>query len=144
MFCGYAYLAEKFDIRCLSLAERAEGAPAVNKLVRLPGQLLVPSRMVPDPEDVWGHLVFALKHEGVNLELLAQILPNIEIGVVQSAVDKTPGSAVLRKLAWLWEEFSHQLLKYDRPSGNYVDLCDVKEYFTGEKRQISRHPAKAP
>ena len=65
MFCGYAYLAEKFDIRCLSLAERAEGAPAVNKLVRLPGQLLVPSRMVPDPEDVWGHLVFALKHEGV-------------------------------------------------------------------------------
>lgn len=138
MLCGYAYLAEKFNIGCLSLAERAEGTPAVNKLVRLQGQLLVPLRMVPDPEDVWGHLVFALKHEGVNMELLAQVLPNIEISVVQSAVDKTPGSAVLRKLAWLWEEFSHQLLKYDRPSGNYVDLFDVDEYFTGERRQISR------
>ena len=138
MLCGYAYLAEKFNIGCLSLAERAEGTPAVNKLVRLQGQLLVPLRMVPDPEDVWGHLVFALKHEGVNMELLAQVLPNIEISVVQSAVDKTPGSAVLRKLVWLWEEFSHQLLKYDRPSGNYVDLFDVDEYFTGERRQTSR------
>ena len=40
MLCGYAYLAEKFNIGCLSLAERAEGTPAVNKLVRLQGQLL--------------------------------------------------------------------------------------------------------
>ena len=77
LHCGYVYLMEKFNIRCLSLTSKAEISTGVNKLVRLSEQLLVPPRMVPAPEDVLGHLVFAMKHEGVNLELLTQVLQSV-------------------------------------------------------------------
>ena len=80
--CGYAYLTEKFNLRCLSLTSTAQISTGVNKLVRLPGQLLVPPRMAPAPADVLGHLVFALKHEGGNLEMLAQVLPSVDAAVL--------------------------------------------------------------
>ena len=83
--CGYAYLTEKFNLRCLSLTSTAQISTGVNKLVRLPGQLLVPPRMAPAPADVLGHLVFALKHEGVNLEMLAQVRPSVDAAVLQKA-----------------------------------------------------------
>ncbi len=136
--CGYAYLTEKFNLRCLSLTSTAQISTGVNKLVRLPGQLLVPPRMAPAPADVLGHLVFALKHEGVNLEMLAQVLPSVDAAVLQKAVDETPSSAVIRKLAWLWEEFSQRRLRYDKAVGRYTELFDPAVYFTGKKKAISR------
>ena len=138
LHCGYVYLMEKFNIRCLSLTSKAEISTGVNKLVRLSEQLLVPPRMVPAPEDVLGHLVFAMKHEGVNLELLTQVLPSVAAEVLQKAVDNTPSSAVIRKLAWLWEEFTQQRLRYEKAVGRYTELFDSAEYFTGEKQTISR------
>ena len=69
VYCGYAYLADKSNLRCLSLTTKAEMRAGVNKLIRLPGQLLVPPRMVPSADDVLGHLTFAVKHEGIDLEL---------------------------------------------------------------------------
>lgn len=138
LHCGYVYLMEKFNIRCLSLTSKAEISTGVNKLVRLSGQLLVPPRMVPAPEDVLGHLVFAMKHEGVNLELLTQVLPSVAAEVLQKAVDNTPSSAVIRKLAWLWEEFTQRRLRYEKAVGRYTELFDSAEYFTGEKQAISR------
>ena len=138
LHCGYVYLMEKFNIRCLSLTSKAEISTGVNKLVRLSEQLLVPPRMVPAPEDVLGHLVFAMKHEGVNLELLTQVLPSVAAEVLQKAVDNTPSSAVIRKLAWLWEEFTQRRLRYEKAVGRYTELFDSAEYFTGEKQTISR------
>lgn len=136
--CGYAYLAEKFNLRCLSLISKAKISTGVNKLVQLPGQVLVPPRMAPAPEDVLGHLVFAMKHEGVNLELLAQVLPSVGAEALQKAVDDTPSSAVIRKLAWLWEELTQRRLRYEKAVGRYTELFDPVVYFTGEKRAIPR------
>lgn len=138
VYCGYAYLADKSNLRCLSLTTKAEMRAGVNKLIRLPGQLLVPPRMVPSADDVLGHLTFAVKHEGINLELLAQLLPSMDVAVLQRAVDKTPSSAVIRKLAWLWEEFTRRRLRYDKAIGRYTELFDPAVYFTGEKRMIPR------
>lgn len=39
VYCGYVYLADKSNLRCLSLTTKAEMRAGVNKLIRLPGQL---------------------------------------------------------------------------------------------------------
>lgn len=138
MRCGYAYLADTFNVRALSLTAAAQVSTGVNKLIRTPDKILVPPRMVPDANDLAAHLTFAVKHEGINLEILSQVLPRIDASVLQTALDATPSSAVLRKLGWLWEEFSAAQLRYDQPSGNYVPVFDEATYFTGPKRQIPR------
>ena len=48
VYCGYVYLADKSNLRCLSLTTKAEMRAGVNKLIRLPGQLF-PSLSVDSP-----------------------------------------------------------------------------------------------
>lgn len=67
-------------------------------------------------------LVFALKHEGINLEILSQVLPKLDSALLQQSLDNKPSSAIYRKIGWLWEEFTQKQLDYKRPSGNYVDF----------------------
>lgn len=138
MLCGYAHLAEKFGLHTVTLIQPAQASSSVSKLIRTQGQILVPVRMAPLEDDVFGHLSFAIKHEGTNLEILSQALPKIEAAVLQAAVDAAPSSAIARKLAWLWEEFTARRLRYDRPAGAYSRLFDPKLYFTGPEVQIPR------
>ena len=66
------------------------------------------------------------------------MLPSVEAEVLQKAVDDTPSSAVIRKLAWLWEKFTQRRLRYEKAVGRYTELFDPVVYFTGEKRAIPR------
>lgn len=69
---------EKFNLKALSLVISARENSGVNRMVRASDRLLVPARMAPAENDVVGHLEFAVKHEGVNLEILSQVLPKVE------------------------------------------------------------------
>ncbi len=138
MQCGYSHLAEKFGLTVLTLFCTAQASSSVSKLIRTENQILVPSRMAPQEDDVFGHLSFAVKHEGTNLEVLSQVLPKVEAEVLQKAVDAAPGSAIARKLAWLWEEFTGRRLRYEQAAGAYCPLFDPKLYFTGPEVQIPR------
>lgn len=138
MLCGYARLLEKFNLKALSLVISARENSGVNRMVRASDRLLVPARMAPAENDVVGHLEFAVKHEGVNLEILSQVLSKVGGEELQSRLDLKPNGAVLRKLAWLWEEFSGKRLDDSRVGGNYVELFDSKLYFTGAQRRIAR------
>lgn len=138
MYCGYSYLRDTFRTTALSLSNEAVVNSGVNKLVRADSHLFVPPRMAPDKNDLMAHLVFALKHEGINLEILSQVLPKLDSALLQQSLDNKPSSAIYRKIGWLWEEFTQKQLDYERPSGNYVDFFDDSLYFTGPKRQIPR------
>ena len=87
MQCGYAYLANKFGLSSLSLVSEAEASAGVNKLIRTENKILVPPRMAPEEKDIFGHLSFAIKHEGTNLEILSQLLPKLDASILQTAVD---------------------------------------------------------
>lgn len=122
MYCGYRCLRDTFRTTALSLSNEAVVNSGVNKLVRADSQLFVPPRMAPDKNDLMAQLVFALKHEGINLEILSQVLPKLDSALLQQSLDNKPSSAVYRKIGWLWEEFTQKQLDYERPSGNYVDF----------------------
>ena len=74
MLCGYAFLSDLFALKPLSLAEKARTDTKVNKLVATESGLLVPPKMAP-ANTVLSHLIFSIKHEGINLEVLSQVLP---------------------------------------------------------------------
>lgn len=138
MLCGYGRLIEKFGVHALSHKVSAQSSTSVNRLVRTDAELLVPVRMAPREDDVVGHLAFAIKNEGVNLEVLSQVLPKVDSEALQARIDAKPTGAILRKLGWLWEAFTGKTLNASRVGGNYVELFDRHRYFTGSARRIPR------
>ena len=88
---------------------------------------------------VFEHLDFALKREGLHLELLRGMLPRIGADEVAAFVRATPTGANARRIAYLYECFSGRNLPLpDMTTGNYVPLADPRIYFTGHVRKLPR------
>lgn len=88
---------------------------------------------------VFEHLDFALKHEGLHLQLLRGVLPQLTPDEVAAYVRATPTGANARRIAHLFESFSGQRLPLpDLTMGNYVQLADPHKYFTGAIKKLPR------
>jgi hypothetical protein len=88
---------------------------------------------------VFEHLDFALKREGLHLELLRGLLPRLRHDDVASFVRATPTGGNARRIAYLYECFSGRTLPlHDMATGNYVPLADPRIYFTGSVRKLPR------
>ena len=88
---------------------------------------------------VFDHLEFALKREGLHLQLLRALLPQLSPDEVAAYVRATPTGANARRIAYCFESFSGQRLPLpDLQMGNYVPLADPELYFTGPVRKIAR------
>lgn len=92
-------------------------------------------------EKVGDHLEFALKYDGVNLGLLAQIFKKASQDELTEYIKSKPTGKYARRI-WFFYEFltEKQLPVDDLTSGNYVDALEAKDYYTvqnGEKS--SRH-----
>lgn len=107
---------------------------AVNRKVETPSARFVPSRMAPKTSSVIDHVLFALKHEGIDLQILAQALAFVDEKDLRFQIKAHPSSALVRKLGFLWEAFAGRELDGIKVSGNVVDLFDPTLYFTGPKR----------
>lgn len=91
------------------------------------------------PETALEHLDFALKYEGLHLQLLRRVLPRLPIKDVTAFVMATPTGRNARIVAYLYESFSGLRLPLtDLGKGSYVDLADSKIYFTGFAIKASR------
>jgi len=88
---------------------------------------------------VFEHLDFALKREGLHLQLLRGLLPQLTPDEVTAYVLATPTGANARRIAHLYEFFSGQRLPLpDLTMGNYVPLADPRKYFTGAIKKLPR------
>jgi len=93
-----------------------------------------------DPgEEVFAHLEFALRREGLHLELLRKALPRIPAEEMAAHVTSRPTGRYARVLWWLYETFTGRMLELpDLRMGNYVDLLDPGFYVTGPIRKAKR------
>ncbi|GHU20712.1 hypothetical protein FACS189475_09780 [Betaproteobacteria bacterium] len=96
---------------------------SVARISEQDGILAVPAQSAPDPDNALGHILFALKHEGVNLQILSRALPRVTAGELHDAVQANPNGRYLRVAAFLWEHFTRQELP-DPPvqTSAYVDV----------------------
>nr|WP_226895549.1 Fic family protein [Luteolibacter marinus] len=90
-------------------------------------------------EDVFAHLEFGLKREGLHLELLRKVLPQLEAVEVAAHVRSKPTGRYARVIWWLYEEFTRTRLDLpDLEMGGYVDLLDKEIYVTGSVKKVKR------
>ena len=86
-----------------------------------------------------GHLEFALKWEGLHLELLRKLMPLLDAGGVTALVRGAPTGRYARLVWWLYETFTGARLDLaDLKMGTYVDLLDPATYITRQGEQVRR------
>jgi hypothetical protein len=114
-------------------------APGPTRVLREEGQELVIRGTRPPLEDTEdAHLEFALKHEGVSLEVLAAYFrargPEVE-GALTRLVEATPTGVYARRLWCLYEWLTGRTLPLPALStGNYQPLLDPALHVTAPGR----------
>lgn len=127
---GYAFLRERLGIRVPDIAY-----PAIQANTRILERgaygLRVPEAVAPQTDSLLDHLTFALKHEGTNLAVLSEALPEIPAEDLQAALRRTPNSVPLRIAGFLWEHFARKTLE-DIPAvtTSSTPLFDPQQYLT--------------
>ena len=96
------------------------------------------------PEDTLvGHLEFALKHEGVNLEILRCLFETIgdrEVAEIVRYVRENPTGRYARRMWFLYEYLTGRRLPLpDLSRGSYVGVLDPTGYVTGPPVRSRRH-----
>ncbi len=87
-----------------------------------------------------GHLVFALKYEGVDLAVLNALFQKIEPEEIQEIILSEPTGRYSRRLWFLWEWLRDEQLDIeDATMGNFVPLIDSKLQYEGKSYPSRRH-----
>ena len=138
---GYLWLANRFDV--VTMPHWRESRVLVRgtrRLLETAGRQVEYLPAAQDPgENVFAHLEFALRKEGLHLELLRKVLVKIAPGEVAEYVRGKPTGRYSRVVWWLFETFAG--IRLDLPdvqTGNYVDLLDPVLYVTGPIRKAKR------
>ena len=136
MKIGYAYLADECVPNAIAPRLSAETAPVKCKIIR-DDRLLVPTGSFPVTNNLLDHIVFALAHEGVNMQILAQTLPMIGSEEMLMFVQNKPTSLVCRRMGWLWELFTQNTLDFQTSASKYEPLFDPARYLTRKNGERS-------
>ncbi len=135
---GYACLQDTLGLSAFPLRQPARVQP-VTRLERIGETLAVPPGLAPAPDDLLGHVLFALKHEGINLTILAQALPHIPAQVLEAELQKAPNGIYIRKACFLYEAFAgKELTQFSPVKGGFIPLFDPEQYLTMTGERNSR------
>jgi Fic family protein len=95
-------------------------------------------------EDLYAHLVLALKWEGINLLLFKKLYEKMTSATVESWITAAPQSQYSRRIWFLYEWLMQNELKLpDLKEGNYVELINEKLQYASPLSEISsRHRIK--
>lgn len=128
---GYEFLRESLDLHAFAPSRPAYTAP-VTRLQVAGNMLAVPRHVAPHSNSPLPHVLFALKHEGTNLQILAEAMPKIPAADMLAELNKAPNGAYIRLACFLWEEFSGQELSpIPLIGGTLQPLFDPAKYLTG-------------
>lgn len=133
-FIGFKWLAEQLAIDPVQpLAVVSKVGSGRRTVVGPTKEETYPLSMRPDPTIV-GHLTFGLKHELVNLELLARLFSVMEPHVLEGWIRAEPTGAYSRRAGFLFEWLTGRRLDVpDTVTGNYVDALNPDEYLVAAR-----------
>ncbi len=135
---GYAQLVERLALPVRPVLKPAEVSGSVNRRVDSAERCLFP-RGVAIEDTLVGHLEFALRHEGVNLELIDALFEHLPPQDLLTRLAAAPNSAPLRRACHLWEWLTGRVLPATAlPTGNYVDLFSPDDYITAGQASNDR------
>lgn len=130
---GYEFLLSKIPLRMPELERPAKVMP-VTRVERMADRLAVPRHVAP-PESagVLEHALFALKHETINLAILHEAMKLVGRDEILAALQAQRLGGFIRKAAFIWEKAhgAELPLPWDSTGGNYLDMFDPAEHYTG-------------
>ena len=127
---GYAYLHAHLGLTVFEPTTHAR-LGAVTRVTATGNGLLVPAQVAGKTQTLLDHVLFALKHEGVNLQVLAQALPKVSAQEMLVGIHAAPTGVYIRVACFLWEFFNGaELQGIPAISGPTVDVFDASRYIT--------------
>jgi len=130
---GYAQIISQLALAVRPLPKPAEVSGSVNRRVDSAERILFP-RGVAIEDTLVGHLEFALRHEGVNLEVIDALFERLPPRDLLARLHQAPNGAHIRRACHFWEWLTGQALPVEtQPAGGYVDLFPKGEYLTAEQ-----------
>lgn len=92
------------------------------------------------PSDPMQNLVFAIKHDGLNLEIISAFFNCVSIEIIQNFVTEQSGGKYQRIVWFLYEKLTGKNLHVnDLTQGSYVNLLDEEKYYTSKPIQHRRY-----
>ena len=144
---GYRALIEHFNISAIPHFRWSYAAPKWEKRElhfreqNLELHIYPPSYWLPD--DPLPQLEFALKHEGINLFIVKEVLKHLSESAIIDFINKTPTGKYARIVWYLYEQLHELKLPLpDLKKGNYVPILDQKLYYCSSGIRSSRHRIK--
>lgn len=107
-FVGYAYLHDALNLKAFA-PQRAAMIKPVTRITLIGDCLAVPQSVAPAQGSMLEHILFALKHEGVNLCILAQALEAVSAEQLLNELAKSPNGVFIRKACFLWKASTENL-----------------------------------
>lgn len=132
---GYEWLIQHFGLQVLPPHQISLLAGSGAKArYALDGREVREYRPVYAPEDTpLGHLLFALKHEGVNLEILKHVFQHLGPDKVIQFIDNQVTGSYARRIGFLYELLTGEILTpKGNIGGNYVDVLPKESYVTSD------------
>ena len=134
MRIGYEYLIDLYDLRVTGVLRPCRVDRRVNASVQDNAQLRIPLSMAVRTNNPVDHLEFALKHQGIQLEIIQAACKQIGPELIQAALSTRPNGKYLRQIGFLYEYFSGHEIQIQAISARYVKLFDDNAYVTGPSR----------
>ena len=135
---GYEFLRESLALGAYPPARPAHIRP-VTRVEPSDNVLAVPRHVAPAGSAPLPHVLFALKHEGTNLQVLAEALPKIRAEDMLAELNAAPSGAYIRLACYLWEEFNGcELAPIPQIGGMVHPVFDPQRYVTGSAVRIAR------
>ena len=135
---GYEFLRERLATGAFPLARPAAIFP-VTKVTAVADYLQVPGQVAPATDAPLEHLLFALKHEGLEMQAAVLALKKISGTDVGMAFLQSPSSTYLRQVCYLWARANGTELEgLPAAQGGYTPLFDPNTYVTGPAQRSQR------
>ena len=135
---GYEFLRQSLRLTAFA-PDRPALIKPVTRIEPTDAFLAIPRHVAPDADDPVEHVLFALKHEGTDLQILAEALPKIDPASLLAALRRAPTGTYIRTACYLWEQFTgNQLTDLPEIAGPTVEVFDTDRYITGPSRRDAR------
>jgi len=129
---GYVWLKRKYKLPDIS-HDHISWLASTNTRRKNGIEEIFPARKFTPADTLGGHLEFALKYDGVNLQLLHQLFDQVKKNEIVDLIKERQSGIYSRKIWFLYEFLTDIKLPVDDlKSGNYIHLLDPDEYCVRE------------
>lgn len=91
-------------------------------------------------DDLFSHLTFALKYEGLELNVLKSLFLTIDENEITKIITSEPTGQYSRRIWFLYEWLLNKKLDIpDLKTGNFIDLINPKLQYPGPSEKSKRH-----